>query len=278
MLCLPGAQAADDGLKSRLDEVQRDLDRNRDRQAALDEAARRAEAELRGFRLRGIEIAREIHRRSAAISEMEDRLAGLEREEAKKDAHLKRRRVELASTLAALQRIARMPASTLVALPRPPDQTIRSAILLRAAVPGLQQEAARLAGELTALDAVRRKIAAERRELDHALEGMQSERTKLAALTADKTKLLEKTRSAEREAARRAARLSARAGNLRELLERLAQEQAKAHAQARERAQKQAGQRAKAPALRAPDFEPPPEKEVAALPAARENPPGRAAI
>lgn len=244
----PGAQP----LKSELDAVQRDLDRELSRRAALERTARKAEADLRSLKIRTVSLARKLHQRSTNIGKLETRLAELETNEAEKSERLIRRRSELTHTLGALQRIARLPAATLIAMPRPPDDTIRSAILLRSAVPELHEEARRLSGEIAELSALRAKIKTERVVLDDALAELDKERRALAALTTQKRTLLQSSRSAERSTARAAAALSARAGTLRELLEQLSK---------RPPASPAALPPARPPvgALLAPDFEPSPE-------------------
>jgi len=134
---------------------------------------------------------------------------------------MQQRKAQLSVTLAALQRLARMPTATLVAVPQSTDKTIRTAILLRAAVPELQRDAMSLGDDLRALTSLRDQISADKVALTDSLARLKAERKSLAALTSDKFKLLKNMKSAERAAAQKAARLSARAGNLRELLEKL---------------------------------------------------------
>ena len=98
-----------------------------------------------------------------------------------------------------------MPAATLVAIPQSPESTIRSAILLRAAVSKLRDEATLLADELRTLEELRADIAEDGESLAKTLAGLEKERLSLSFLTAKKMRLLEKTRSAEHSAARRTA-------------------------------------------------------------------------
>ena len=217
-VCLP---VAADELKSKLDAVQRDLERKLSDKATFEEKAKAAEADIRSLKHHAVDLARQLHERSATIDRLERRLKSLENDEAEKASRLSQRRGELIATLGALQRIARLPAATLVAMPRPPDETIRSAILLRSAVPELRREARRLSTELDELATLRGAIRRDRTRLDRALSGLEGERQKLASLSARKMTLLQSTRNAEREAARAAAALSAQAVTLRDLLERL---------------------------------------------------------
>jgi murein hydrolase activator len=208
-------------LESKLEAVQKDLDKTREQRAGLDRAARKAATELQSIKRRGVALARKMHRHSTDAGSLETRLEELEHQERIKSAKLVRRRTQLASTLAALQRLARMPAVTLIAVPQSTDKTIRSAILLRAAVPELQRDAAELGNDLRTLTALRDRIGIDKTSLAESLQYLENERKKLAALTADKLTLLKSMQSAERTAAQKTARLSARAGTLKELLERL---------------------------------------------------------
>jgi len=208
-------------LKSKLEAVEQDLDKTRAKRADLDRAARKAASELQAIKRRGVALARKLHRHSADATALEQRLLDLEHQEQIKSEKMIQRKTQLASTLAALQRIARMPAVTLVAIPQSPDKTIRSAILLRAAVPELQRDATALGDDLRTLTALRNRIDADKASLADSLQRLGSERKALAALTADKLTLLNSMKSAEKTAAQKSARLSARAGSLRELLEKL---------------------------------------------------------
>ena len=228
-----------DAMKSRLQAIEQDLSKNWEKRDELNRTAERASTELKEIQERGIGLARSLYRYSAKADSLQTRLQQLQERERSKSAAMARRQGQLAATLSALQRMARMPAATLVAIPQPPQNTIRSAILLRATVPKLKDEATRLADELRTLKALRANIAGDSKSLAKTMADLEKERLSLSFLTAKKMRLLEKTRSAEHSAATRTARLSARAGNMRELLWALLK-------------QKQS------PELRGEDFEPPP--------------------
>ena len=215
------APASANDIENRLEAVQQDLDKSREKRANLDKAARKAAAELRAVKRQGVNLARKMHRHSADADRIEAQLNSLEERERTKTEKMQQRKAQLSVTLAALQRLARMPTATLVAVPQSTDNTIRTAILLRAAVPELQRDAMSLGDDLRALTSLRDQISADKVALTDSLARLKAERKSLAALTSDKFKLLKNMKSAERAAAQKAARLSARAGNLRELLEKL---------------------------------------------------------
>ncbi len=264
---LTSAAGADE-LRSRLDALERDIDRTLSDRATLEKTAEKAEGEIRALKLSAVRLATQLHDRSVAVDRSEARLAALVEREAEKSGRLVRRRAELSATLGALQRIARLPTATLIAMPRPPDDTIRSAILLRAAVPELHREASALSDELKELARLQRKIGDDRTRLDDALAALDRERTRLASLTARKMDLLKSARNAEREAARQAAKLSSQAGTLRGLLDRLEASRKESTAHGEEIASAPPA----APVLRAPSTQssalPPPSSPGEELPPA----------
>ena len=215
------APASANDIENRLEAVQQDLDKSREKRANLYKAARKAAAELRAVKRQGVNLARKMHRHSADADRIETQLNSLEERQRTKTEKMEQRKAQLSVTLAALHRLARMPTATLVAVPQSTDKTIRTAILLRAAVPELQRDAMSLGDDLRALISLRDQISADKVALTDSLARLKAERKSLAALTSNKFKLLKNMKSAERAAAQKAARLSARAGNLRELLEKL---------------------------------------------------------
>ena len=235
-------RAAANELENKLEVLQQDLDKSRAERADLNEAARKATAELEAIKLRSVKLARKMHRHSADADRIEAQLMALEKQEHAKSEKIQQRRTQLAVTLAALQRIARIPTVTLVAIPQSTDKTIRTAILLRAAIPELRQDATTLGNDLRALAVLRSLIGKEKTALSNSLARLKAERRSLATLTAKKRGLLRKMQTAERAAVQKTAHLSSRAGSLRELLNKLSN-------------------RKRSPELRGPDFDPIPHTQ-----------------
>ena len=141
-------------------------------------------------------------------------------EDAKFD-RLKARRGQLAKVLVALERVARYPPEALMTQPIPPSDTVRSAILLRAAVPEIEARALRLRDDIDSLAAARRDVAAKKAQFDQVTLGLETERRRLAALFGQQTALKHRTLAQARAAARRMNELAAQATDLRELLDRV---------------------------------------------------------
>tara|TARA_Y100001936_G_scaffold54944_1_gene53780 strand:+ start:5188 stop:6381 length:1194 start_codon:yes stop_codon:yes gene_type:complete len=214
-------------LKSRLRSVEEDLSKNLANRHQLRRAAELTATELEQIQTKGIHLAKSLTVLSARADGLEARLKQLREEEAEKSAAMAKRKSQFVATTGALQRMARAPISTLVALPQSHNNTIRSALLLRAVIPKLQREATDLAEELKILAALQAEIAEEKKSLAQTLIRLDRKKRALSALSAKKITLLEKTQTAKQRAAKRAALLSTRAGNIRDLLQELSKQRSK---------------------------------------------------
>ena len=115
MACAGGGfapPALADTLKSRLEEVEKNLTNNREKRDELNRAAEQTAKELKEIQQRGIRLAKSLYRFAARADALESRLADLQEQERSKAQAMARRQGQLAATLSALQRMARMPAAT----------------------------------------------------------------------------------------------------------------------------------------------------------------------
>ena len=134
------------------------------------------------------------------------------------------RRAVIAEVLAALQRVGHRPPPALMVRPEDALQSVRTAMLLGAVLPGMRAEAETLAADLTELVRVRDEIAAERERSAHDIETLSNDRRRMALLVAERQK-----RQTEAEAAldgerERMASLSRQAGSLKDLIAKLEQD------------------------------------------------------
>ena len=228
-----------------LEAVERALEEDRGAAESLGREAEKLKLEIRALRADSIAAARQAQEHEARLSDIETRLGELEREEAVKLADLQERRMQLTGTLAALQRIALMPADALIVAPGSMVQTVRSAMLLRVAIPAIESRAAVLRRELDELAKLRRRIAVQRGEEATTSEALEAEREHIAALIRRKSAARAATTAEQRAAQERARRLAAEAKDLRDLLARIEREARKrAEREARELAARQAREKA----------------------------------
>jgi septal ring factor EnvC (AmiA/AmiB activator) len=149
-------------------------------------------------RLRGVE---------GKIAATETRLKPLDDNELTIRKSLDGRRALIGEVLAALQRIGHRPPPALIASPEDALQSVRTAMLLGAVLPEMRHEVEALASDLGELLNVRKKIAAERDQLNSEVASLGTEQTRMTALIGERQK-----QQAEREQALEAERV--RAGNL----------------------------------------------------------------
>lgn len=257
------AAAAEPGEK--LQTIERALGKARERQTDLERRATSAAAERDRVRRKSVTIAARMQRHEAAMSSLEEQMSALAFTEAEKSRFLEQRKAQLVMMLGALQRIAHHPPGALIALPTSPNDTVRSAILLRAAVPALEAQAGNLSDDLKALAGVRRRIFEARNRLKTEARELRAQRLQLASLTKEKVRLARETRAESVAASERAYRLGAEARNLRELMIRLQEERDKKE----ERRKEKERQSASVPPPPPPQPKPQPQqKETAQRPPA----------
>lgn len=226
------AQAAGDPA-SKLQDVERKIqsqnaesERQKARAAAL-------KAEMSTVNAALIAAAKRVQDQEVQVVEIETELSGLEREASQKTEKLRERRHQFSGVVMALTRIARFPTEALIAQPIPPEDTVRSAILLRAAVPAIEVRAASLQDELQGLALARAQVEERRSELQSAVDRLRAEEGRIESIRKQKAALRAEAISKGRAAQSRANKLAREAKNLRDLMERLQDERKKAEAKAR---------------------------------------------
>jgi septal ring factor EnvC (AmiA/AmiB activator) len=218
------AQTSLKASNDRLKGIEQSLSTAAAERSAADEAAAALAAELQRLKQRLVAVAELVQGHESQIAALEDSLQALEVSAGDKTSELDRRQNELGALLAALQRLARHPPVALIALPSSPDDTLRSAILLRDGVPRLEGMAAALRAEIDGLAELRQAIAEERLRLDASLRALAEEQGELDRLARDKIELERRARANSTAAQARMTDLAAKAKDLRELIERLESE------------------------------------------------------
>jgi murein hydrolase activator len=165
-------------------------------------------------RLRGVEVK---------VEATQARLAPLDENQNRIQKSLDGRHAVIGEVLAALQRIGHRAPPALIATPEDALQSVRTAMVLGAVLPEMRHQVEALAGDLTALLEVRKKIADERDRLNSEIASLEGERTRMGALIAERQKQeadREKALDAERT---RAVDLAKKADNLKDLISQLEQ-------------------------------------------------------
>src|SRR6516162_5061440 len=129
-----------------------------------------------------IEIADQVRRAEERVGDAEARLRVLDAREHQIRDSLDSRSSEVVEVLAALQRAGRRTPPALLVRPEDALQSLRTAMLLGSVVPELRARAAKLAGDLGELVALRKMITGERDRLAVNRDSLKGDQTRLAAL------------------------------------------------------------------------------------------------
>lgn len=220
------ATAADPAPDKRLKELESALQKGR---AESEQLKRKAEAlakELADLDGEMVQGARAAQEHEEHLSELEARLAELRQAERTDAEALERRKQQMLGVLTAVQRLAWRPTEALIAQPTSPADTVRSAILLRAALPQIQESADALRRELDDLSVLRADIAGKRQDAAQTQAKLEGEQRRIKGLIRRKQQLQLAALEQGQDAERRLVRMAGEAEDLRDLLARL-QEEAK---------------------------------------------------
>ena len=266
----PYAAQADD--QEDLKKVEEQLQADKEKAEALERKRRKASEDLHNLRREAIAAAKKAQRHEARLIELESTLLELsEREDTIRES-LTRRREQMTGTLAALERLSRNPPQTMLAYPDAPTDMVRSALLLRTALPSIKKQADDLSRELYELSQIREETRLQLASVEAETRELEQEQKRLADVLNRKSTLLRQTESERKEVDRRMAELGKRANSIRDLLaqieaDRKDREAAEAKRQAEE-------ERRLAEAARAPEAKPGDAEAAAARAVAMAKPAG----
>lgn len=178
---------ADDPLgKEKLRGIETQIEKSGFEQRRLTYEIENLSSEAQKLRQALIDVARKVREAEERLAAQEEKLASLgKREDALRQSLRSRERV-LAEVLAAMQRIGRKPPPALLVAPEDVLSAMRAAILLGAVLPDMRDEAMILVADLKTLTDLRRETAALTEQMRAERNGLDVERTRMAALVAER--------------------------------------------------------------------------------------------
>lgn len=228
----PDAAAAD----RRLRELEDQIKRSQTEHAEIKRKARAISDELGHIRADMVAAARAAQDSEELLSELEHQLEDLKTLEGDRAAALQRRSSQMTGVLTALERLAWRPTEALMAQPQTPAETVRSAILLRAAVPQIERSVHDLKDEIDVMSRLRADITNQRQRIGNTAQRLDGEHKRLKELW-DRKSTLQYAAIAETEASeQRVRQLAGEAQDLRELMQRLEEERQRRILEAAEKA------------------------------------------
>jgi septal ring factor EnvC (AmiA/AmiB activator) len=207
-----------------LTEVERQLEASRKRDAELARSSEALERELTSLRSRLVQTADEATKLENELTGLEETLRVMEAEERIQAARLDADKAQISELLGALQRLSRIPPEAMIARPESPVDTLRSALLLRSAVPILRDRAEALTGALQQFADLRTHLAERRTQAEKASTDLAARQGDIAKLVERRQELQQQTQAEREQVADRMASLGTEAKDLRTLLERMERE------------------------------------------------------
>jgi septal ring factor EnvC (AmiA/AmiB activator) len=204
--------------------IEADIKTNEQNKAAFRAKAENLKKEAAALRAQLIALSQSVQQREANVTRLEKALTEITLEEKQARQALEERHGQSVETLMALQRMALNPPEAIIALPQPPADMVRSAILLRSIVPQIQKQAEELRRQMEAYAQKRQKLEKQKTQLGYANRDLEDERRRLNILIDEKKALSVKYLSDSRIAEKRIESLSRKAKTLQSLLKEIERE------------------------------------------------------
>ena len=236
----PSVVAQDaDATGEQLRALEKNLEESQAEQKAVTSQANQVQRDLEAIRDDMIATAKDIQDQEHSLTVLENRIAELEVNARTLTNTLGRRDEQMGQVLLALERLALRPQDALTLHPFSPDDAVRSAILLRAAVPHIKSSAQNLQTELADLYQVRRNITNQRERAAAEAADLLAKRQQLETLAAEKETQQAALTSRRSILDERVTEMAREAQDLRELFEKLAEEKRRRDAEERARREKE---------------------------------------
>lgn len=225
---------------AQLKALERDLKQSESEGQRLANEANATTRDVERLRKESIDLAKDIQDQEYSLLVMENRIEELEANAARASETLGRRDAQMRDALMALERLALRPADALTLNPLSPDDAVRTAILLRAALPNIKQSTAALQTDLAELYRVRAQVTEQREQAAATTAALIEKRKRMEATLAQKSVQQEKIALRSDEVSARTKKLAQEAEDLRALFAKLAEEKERRDAAERKIAQEKA--------------------------------------
>lgn len=215
--------SAEDAAK-RLEGQQSELAAKQARDAEIRKDLTGLADERREINARLVETAALVQKSEAAMTVIEQRLAGFEHQEKDVRVSLAREHAKIAGLLAALQRMGRNPPPVIITQREDALEMVRSAMLIARAFPEMRGEAMALTGRLNELMEIMASIRREGDALRAETERLNSTQILLASLLETKKQSLADRQAELAQVREQTAEISQNVADLSELIEKLSQQ------------------------------------------------------
>lgn len=175
-------------VRSRLKEVEEGMAEAKKRQSALKKEAEKLASEITVTERDMVAIAEAIQTRERNLSQIEKRLKVLIAERDAQVTALNAGQKDTAQLVAALQTMTRRPRALMFLRPASASETVRSANVMMAVLPALQDRTAALRQQVADLSETQAALTSEEEKHRRELEGLRRDRKALEDLRAEREK------------------------------------------------------------------------------------------
>lgn len=154
-----------DKAQTELKRIEQELKKRQDSETTFRKSAENSKAEVRQLQKQLVKAGKSIQSAEERATQLEINIERLEVVEAKTISNLSRRRQEMSTLLATLQRLSKRPPALALLKPGEAVDTARSAKLLGSILPQIENKAALLKNELVALLDVKQELSRDRESL-----------------------------------------------------------------------------------------------------------------
>ena len=207
--------------KSELSRVTSQIEQAKKEHLQLREKAQNVRKEILDVRKKMVAAAGSIQEQEESLSRLEQKFAEFEAQQNLMKKRLDIRKAQRMHVLAALQSLAFKPTEALLAQPLAPQDTLRSALLLREAVPRLEYSTEGLRKDLNRIASLTTAIRAQYAQIKTMAKRLDEKRRDMNVLIKKKSQLQTAFASESSRAKDRAESLAKQAGDLKELLAKL---------------------------------------------------------
>ncbi len=223
-----------------LNRVESSLKQEQQRHEQLKKKAEALARDIRDVRAKMVETATTVRKRERELISLENRLADLQVQEKDLKTIIDRRGDQMVTVIAALQRLAWRPTEALIAQPTPPSDTVRSAILLRTAVPRIEASARELKTDLDKLSILQAQVQGQKDRIAAVTANLAQSHSEMKSLFKRQATMQQETRRETTAAAKRMQDLAKQASSLKDLIAKLEAERARQREEARMRVVREA--------------------------------------
>lgn len=224
MLCFGGSALAqqqdeDKGkAQTELKRIEQELKIRQDSETTFRKSAENSKAEIRQLQKQLVKAGKSIQSIEARATQLEINIERLEMLEAHTISNLSRRRQEMSSLLATLQRLSKSPPALALLKPGEAVDTARSAKLLGSILPQIENKAALLKNELVALLDVKQELSSDRESLRATLVTLSRQQHDIKTLQKAREQAARYALKEASKQAKAASKLIQQATNLKDLI------------------------------------------------------------